>query len=330
MASGTLVLTRREVAALLDLERCIPAVERAFELRGLDRVQPPASAGVHADGGVFHLKAARMADGASYFAVKLNANFPGNHARHGLPTIQGAIILCDGDSGRVLAVLDSIEITALRTGAATAVAAKHLARRVDSVVTVCGCGIQGRVQLRALAAVRPVRRVMAWDCDSGRAQDYAREMATELSVPVRAVPEPGDAARQSDVVLTCTPSPRWFLGRAHVRPGTFVAAVGADNEHKQELEPELLASSTVVVDVLEQAATMGDLHHALAAGLMTRQDVYAELGAIVAGCQPGRRSGEEIIVFDSTGTALQDVAAAAVVYERAIAVGAGIQVPLSA
>lgn len=327
--TGTLVLTRREVAGLLDLDACIAAVERAFALHGAGQVRPPAVAGVPADGGGFHIKAASLVAGRSYFAAKLNANFPANRDRHGLPTIQGAIILCDGEDGRVLAILDSIEVTALRTAAATAVAAKHLARPVESVVTVCGGGVQGRVQLRALAQVVRLRRVLVWDVDPARADEYAREMATELAVPVRVVAEPGVATRESDVVLTCTPASRWFLGRTDVRPGTFVAAVGADHEYKQEIEPELLAQSTVVVDVLAQAAAMGDLHHALDAGVMTREQVYAELGAIVAGRIPGRRSGEEIIVFDSTGTALQDVAAAAVVYERALATGAGVQIPLS-
>jgi len=328
VTAGTLVLTRRDVAALLDLDACIAAVEAAFAAYGEGRMGLPAVAGVHADGGGFHVKAASLALGRPYFAAKVNANFPGNGARHGLPTIQGAVILFDGATGRVLAVLDSIEITILRTGAATAVAAKHLARRVESVVTVCGCGVQGRVQLRALARVRPVRRVMAWDQDPARADAYAREMAAELGVPASAIDAPGIGAEESDVVLTCTPAAQWFLGRRDVRPGTFVAAVGADNEHKQEIEPALLAHSTLVVDVLNQAATIGELHHALDAGAMTREQVHAELGEIVAGKKPGRSTGDEIIVFDSTGTALQDVAAAAVVYERALATGLGLQVAL--
>lgn len=328
MTEGTLVLTRREIVGLLDLDACIAAVEAAFAAYGEGRVRPPAVAGVQADAGGFHVKAATLALGRPYFAAKVNANFPGNGERHGLPTIQGAVLLFDGETGRVLAVLDSIEITIQRTGAATAVAAKHLARQVDSVVTVCGCGVQGRAQLRALARVRPLRRVMAWDRDPARADAYAREMCAELSVPVRAIEAPGAGAAESDVVLTCTPATSWFLGRRDVRPGTFVAAVGADDEHKQEIEPALLAHSTVVVDILNQAVAIGDLHHAIDEGAMTRAQVHAELGEIVAGKKPGRRSDEEVIVFDSTGTALQDVAAAAIVYERALAAGAGIQVPL--
>jgi len=327
---GTLVLTRREVAGLLDLDSCITAVEAAFACYGAGRASPAAIAGLMVEGGGFHMKAAALVLERSYVAAKVNANFPENPIRRGLPTIQGAVMLFDGVTGQVLALLDSIEITIQRTAAATAVAAKHLARRVESVVTVCGCGVQGRVQLRALARVRPLRRVLAWDSDAVRAESYAREMAAELGVPVRAIATPRAGADESDIIVTCTTASRWFLGRGDVRPGTFVAAVGADNEHKQEIDPALLAHATVVVDVLEQAATIGDLHHALDAGVMTRDQVYAELGEIVAGKKPGRRSGEEVTVFDSTGTALQDVAAAAVVYERALAAGAGVQIPLGA
>jgi ornithine cyclodeaminase/alanine dehydrogenase-like protein (mu-crystallin family) len=116
--------------------------------------------------------------------------------------------------------------------------------------------------------------------------------------------------------------------RDHVAPGTFIAAVGADHRGKQELEPELVAASTLVVDVLEQCAEIGELQHALAAGLMTRQDVHAQLADVVAGRRPGRTGDGEITIFDSSGTALQDVAAAVSVYERAVAGGRGVEVKL--
>jgi ornithine cyclodeaminase/alanine dehydrogenase-like protein (mu-crystallin family) len=128
------------------------------------------------------------------------------------------------------------------------------------------------------------------------------------------------------VCVTCTPARRAFLSRADVRAGTFVAAVGADSQGKQELEPALVASATLVVDLLEQCAEIGELQHALAAGLMKRTDVHAELADVVAGRRPGRTRADEITVFDSTGTALQDVAAAVVVYEKARATGRGLEV----
>ena len=143
------------------------------------------------------------------------------------------------------------------------------------------------------------------------------------------MPALGDETRTSDIWVTCTSARRWFLGREHVSPGAFIAAVGADNPEKQEIEPELLAASTVVADLLDQCCGLGDLHHALDAGVMQPSDVHAELAQIVSAEKPGRRSPNEIIVFDSTGTALQDVAAATLVYRNALAAGAGIFVDLS-
>jgi ornithine cyclodeaminase/alanine dehydrogenase-like protein (mu-crystallin family) len=135
------------------------------------------------------------------------------------------------------------------------------------------------------------------------------------------VPDLRAAVAASGIVITCTTARRWFIAREMVRPGTFVAGVGADNEDKQELDPALLAASKLVTDLTEQCAAIGDLHHAVAAGAMSTADVHAQLGEIVAGLKPARESEEEIIVFDSTGVALQDVAAAAAVYRRARADG---------
>ena len=137
------------------------------------------------------------------------------------------------------------------------------------------------------------------------------------------------ATTQSDIVVTCTAARKAFLGPSDVRPGTFVAAVGADSEHKQEIEPQLMSHAAVVVDILEQCAMIGDLHHAIEAGVMSRDDVRADLAAVVGGTIAGRRGDEEVIIFDSTGTALEDVAAAAVAYERAVLTGRGRNVDLT-
>lgn len=332
-ASGasTLLLRRDEVAELLRMTDCIDAVERAFLHHARGASISPAILGAHVDGGGFHVKTAGMhdaIDGRPVFAAKINANFPGNPDREGLPTIQGVLALFDAMNGRLLALIDSIEITILRTAAATAVAAKYLAPEV-ATVAICGCGEQARSQLRALACVRKIRSVAAIDLNPDRATHFAQEMAAELEVDVFVAEGPGKATRETNVWVTCTSAPRWFLGREHVVPGSFIAAVGADNPHKQEIEPELLADNVVIADILEQCATMGDLHHAIDAGLMEREDVRAELAEIVAGSKEGRRLDDEIIVFDSTGTALQDVASAAIVYQRAIAAGAGVAIDLA-
>jgi len=314
---AALILTRADVARLLDLDDCIAAVEDAFRQHVLGTAIPPAVVGIHADAGAFHIKAAGVHAPTPYFAAKINGNFAANRERFGLPTIQGVVVLADLTNGTPLAIMDSIEITILRTGAATAVAAKYLARDEPLVVTIAGCGSQGRVQLRSVAAVRRVSQVHAFDTNTDAARCFARDMAPVIGVPITPASDLAAVVAQSDVVVTCTTSRRAIIHAGQIKEGAFVAAVGADNPEKQEIDAHVLRSSKVVVDVVEQAATIGDLHHAIAAGVMRREDVYAELGEIVVGRKPGRRSNRDVFIFDSTGMALQDVAAAALVYERA-------------
>jgi len=315
---GTLLLDRRDVAALLTLDECIGAVEAAFREHGLQNTHPPTVLGMPSIEGGFHLKAAMLDLSRRYFAAKLNGNFFHNRQRFAMPNIQGLLLLCDGANGYPLAVMDSIEITIIRTGAATAVAAKYLARPESKVVTVCGCGNQGRIQLRSLRTVLPIDHVYAFDLDEKRARAFAAEFAKDLRVEICGLEHLGNAIRSSDLCVTCTPAKRYIVAKESVSPGTFIAAVGADNEEKQELEPRLLASNTVVADVLAQCLQIGDLHHAVSEHLMRPDKIHAELGQVVAGKRPGRTSQEEITIFDSTGTALQDVAAAALVYEKAL------------
>jgi alanine dehydrogenase len=327
--TGFLVLSRSDLRALMRFGDYVEAVAEAFRLLAEGRCQSPAPTAIRAADGTFHVKAGALPNRPGYVAVKINGNFPSNMARHGLPTIQGAVYLADAGNGRPLALLDSAEITLQRTGAATAIAARHLARKDAATATICGCGEQGAIQLAALRHVLDLRRVFVWDADADRARAFARRMA-ETGLAVEAVDDLGAATRLSDAIVTCTSARAAFLGVEHVRPGTFVAAVGADNPDKSELTPGLMAGATVVADVLEQVLSMGDLHHAVAAGTMTAAGVHAELGELVAGEKPGRRHADEITIFDSTGTGIQDAAAASRAYELAITQGAGLACILSA
>lgn len=320
---GTLLLKRSEIATLLGIEECMAAVEQAFKLYAEGKTTPPGVLGIHAQDGGFHIKAGLLELGRPYFVAKTNANFPQNTKRFGLPLIQGIIVLCDGENGYPLALMDSMEITIIRTGAATGVAAKYLARTDAKVATICGCGNQGRISLRAIAQVRPLTRAYAFDIDESQARRFADELSEEIGIEIEPVTDLAKAVGESDICVTCTPSKRYFLNREYVSPGTFIAAVGADNEEKQELAPALMASNKVVADLLDQCATIGDLHHAIEQGLVTKADVYGELGEVIAGKKAGRTSDDEITIFDSTGMALQDVAAAAIVYERAVSAGMG-------
>jgi alanine dehydrogenase len=324
----TRILTRSDVQSLLGWDECIAAVEDAFRRHAAGRSLAPGVLGVRAPEGGFHVKAAGLKLRRLYFAAKTNANFSENPRRHGLPAIQGVVVLFDASDGRPLAVMDSMEVTLRRTAAATAVAARHLARADTRTVTLCGCGTQGRAQLRALSRVLPLQRAHAFDADAAAAKAFADELSAELGIEVRTVSDLPAALAGSDACVTSTPSRKAFLLKEHVRPGTFVAAVGADSPDKQELDPGLMAAAVVVTDVLEQCAGIGDLHHAIEAGAMRREDVHAELAELVSGTKPGRRTPEEVTIFDSTGTALQDVAAAVVAYENAVARDVGLAVSL--
>jgi ornithine cyclodeaminase/alanine dehydrogenase-like protein (mu-crystallin family) len=327
VSSPALALTRNEVRALMAPPDYLAAVENAFAALASGEAYCPEPLSIEVAHGSFHGKAARLTLNRTYVGMKLNANFPNNRDQHQLPTIQGTILLCDGETGSLLAIMESAEITLGRTAAATALAAKYLARADASTVLICGCGDQALAQLDALLGVLPLSEGLCWDRESARAEGFAR---ISRSIPMKTVEDLPAAVGRADVIVTCTTATEPFLAAAMVSPGTFVAAVGADNPHKSEIDPALMASALVVCDSLQQCATMGDLHHALEAGAMTAEEVHAELGEIVAGAKPGRIDDRQITLFDSTGLAVQDVASAVHIYRRALDAGATSKVTLGA
>lgn len=316
-SKNTLLLGRSEVRELLSATECIDAVEMIFRRQGEGKISPSGILGLRTQNGGLHVKAVSLTGAKNYLSVKLNTNFPQNSAQFGLPTIQGVIVVSDADNGRALAILDSIEITIKRTAAATAVAAKYLARKNSSVAAICGCGEQGVAHFRALSLMFPLRKIFAYDIDPNASQRLAARLSRESQADIEAVRSLTRAIQNSDLVVTCTPATQFYVSKEDVAPGTFIAAIGADDSHKQEIDPALLSSAKVVADSLEQVCSIGDTHHAIAASLMRKEDIYGELSEIVAGRRAGRTSDDEIIVFDSTGIAIEDAAAATLVYEKA-------------
>ena len=314
-SDSTLLLSRSDVEALISLRECIDAVEKVFQQQ--DKLPVPGILGIKTENGSLHVKTAFSTADRKYIVAKLNTNFPQNRQRFGLATILGVILVCDAENGRALALLDSIDITIKRTAAATAVAAKYLARKNSSVATICGCGTQGGAQLRALNLLLPLKKVYAFDVDQNASSRLATQLSSELKIEIEPVRHLPVAIRNSDVCVTCTPATEFLVHKKDVAPGTFIAAIGADDSHKQEIDPALMSSAKVVADNLEQVCEIGDSHHAIAAGLMCKEDIYAELSEIVTGRKPGRTNDDEIIIFDSTGVAIEDAAAATLVYEKA-------------
>jgi alanine dehydrogenase len=320
---STLLLNRSDVSGLLILPDCIDAVEKVFRWHGEGKIPAPGILGIKTSDGGLHVKAAFLPGDKNYIVAKLNTNFPDNRVRFGLPTIQGVIVVYDAENGRALAIFDSIDITTKRTAAASAVAAKYLARKNSHTATICGCGVQGRAQLRAIASTLPLTRIYAFDLNERAAENLAAQLSPELKIDIEPVRDLRKAILRSDVCVTCTTSQEFFVSKDDVVPGTFIAAVGADDAHKQEIDPALTASVKVVADSLDQCCVIGDTHHAIAKCLMSREDVYAELSEIVAGKKRGRAHEAEIILFDSTGVAIEDAVAATAVYEKARAAKIG-------
>jgi alanine dehydrogenase len=316
-SKGTLLLNRPEIKSLLKTGNYIDIVEQAFKLHAEGKILKPDLLHFDSDDGEFHIKAGGLRLEKTYFGLKSNGGFFQNKRKYGLPNIQGVILLFDGDKGSPLAICDSIEITIQRTGAATAVAAKYLARPNSKTATICGCGTQGRIQLQYLKEVLPLEKVFAIDQDSNVAEDFIEKMSDILEIKIVSGTLE-EAVPQSDVCVTCTPSRKYYFKNEYISEGTFISAVGADSPDKQELEPEVLSTNKVVADILEQCISVGETHHAISAGLMKSENVYSEIGEIILGKKPGRINDDEIIIYDSTGTALQDTAAAATVYEKAI------------
>lgn len=316
-------LSAADVYRYLPVADCIDALGRAFS--SAEGVQSFVG-GVVTPAGTFHIKAA-LADSRTgqYFAAKLNANFPRNRERHGLPTIQGLLLLSSASDGRPLAIMDSASLTVVRTAAATGVVARYAAPPAARRCAVIGCGAQSLAQLEALRAVRPIDVAIAFDLDPGALDAFVAAASQQAGLTVEAAHSLDQCVRDADVIVTCTTARQPFLEVSHVRPGTFVAAVGADNPGKNEIAPALMARATVVVDDVQQCAEIGDLHHALVAGVMTWADVWGTVSDVVR--QKHVPAGR-ITIFDSTGVPIEDVAAAAVVYERAVADGSGASVAL--
>lgn len=319
---SALILSRSDLTQLLTPADYLTAVETGFRLNRVGLSTAPAPMHIEGVGGAFHAKGASFMEARKLVALKFNANFPQNPAR-GLPTIQGLILLHDAETGEVLAVMDSIEITLRRTAAASALAARYLAKPDAASLAIIGCGAQAPAHVDALIDIFPIRRIRFWDIDATKCTGLADAISAERGIDAAPAASYAQATRESAIIVTCTTARRAFLSPDDVSPGAFVAAVGADHPQKSEITPHLMRRATVIADSLEQCAVMGDLHHAMDAGEMTIADIAAELADIVMGANPGRRRDDEIIIYDSTGAAFQDAASAAFAYARAKAGGRG-------
>jgi ornithine cyclodeaminase/alanine dehydrogenase-like protein (mu-crystallin family) len=310
------LLSGREIEALVTPEHAIAAVEDAYRQLAGNRDDQGRSLGFAVEHGSIHVKAGLLPGSHLCFAAKINVNLPDNRQRSGLPTIQGVVVLADAVTGRPLALLEAMSLTALRTAATAALAARYGARRDARRAAIIGCGAQARFQLAAIASSFALQEVLVFDADAARAEVFARSQA---GAAYRCTARAGiaEAVDGADICITCTTATAPVLTDDLALAGCFVAAVGADNPDKQEIDPALMRRARLLVDDIDACASGGDLHHALKAGLMSRDGVHADLADLASGRKQGRQSPGELVIFDSTGSGVQDVAVAWTAFQRA-------------
>jgi len=321
-----LILSRREIEGTASMKEVIGAVEGAFMAKGLGKVQMPPKIYVTFEKGDFRTMPCYVPE-LGLGGVKIVNVHPENPEKHGLPSVMATIMLIEPETGKPLAIMDGTWITNMRTGAGGGVAAKHLARKDSKVVGMAGAGAQARTQLLALNESFGINEVRVWSRTLEGSEKFRKDMK-HLGLNIVIKEEVKDAVTGCDILVTTMPVTKPVVRKEWLSEGMHINAIGADAPGKEELEPEILKKAKIVVDDFEQAFHSGEVNVPLSKGMLKREDVYGELGEIVAGKKAGRASDEEITIFDSTGLAIQDLAAAALVYKKAKKRGLGSEVEL--
>lgn len=320
------ILTEAELRRIVPLDLdAIACVEEAFHALATKAVAMPPILRLDMPEvrGEVDVKTAYV-PGLDGFAIKISPGFFDN-PKIGLPSTNGLMVLLSTKTGLVQAVLlDNGYLTDVRTAAAGAVVARHLSRPDAAVAAIFGAGMQARLQLAALSLVRPIREARIWARDAAKAEAAAVELTARLAFPVRAEADGRAVVEGADIIVTTTPSETPVLWAEWLRPGQHVTAMGSDAEHKNEIEPAVITLANLyVADSLKQTRRLGELHHAIEAGLVTEGTIFPELGEIIAGRKPGRSGPDDITVADLTGTGIQDTAIATLAAARATVAGAG-------
>ena len=326
-----LLLTRNDVEALLPMSEAMAAVEQAFLQHALGNVTMPlrTTIPVAAYKGVNLGMPAYIGGTLDALGLKVVSVYAENPAKHGLPTVMATVLLNDPRTGALLAIMDGGWLTAMRTGAAGGVAAKHLARGDARTVTVLGAGVQARTQLMAACEARAIRHAFVYDIDAERGRTFALEMSAKLGIEVAPAEDLRAAIESADIVSAASSAHDPVFPGAWLRPGTHINGVGSHAPRARELDSETVRRSLVIVDQRQAClAEAGDIILPIQEGAITEQHIHGELGQVIAGQIPGRTSDEQITLFKSVGLALQDVATAARIYALAKERGIGQTIAL--
>ncbi|MBO3841943.1 MAG: alanine dehydrogenase [Candidatus Brockarchaeota archaeon] len=320
------LIMRKDIERIVSMRELMGAMEDAFRAKAMGRVQMPMKVYVTLPDGDFRTMMAYIPD-LDMACVKIVNVHPNNPWKHGLPTVMATMVLIEPDTGRPLAIMDGTYLTSMRTGATGGVAAKHLARRNSRVIGMVGAGSQARTQLLALNEVFNIEEVRVCAKTRTECEVFVKDMQ---HLGLRILIEEGveETVRGCDIIVTTTPVTQPLVENEWIEDGMHINAIGADAPGKEELDPEILKRAKVVVDDYEQACHYGELNVPVSKGIFKPEQIHAELGEIIVGRKAGRTSDDEITVFDSTGLAIQDLAAAALVYRKAGKLGISSEVEL--
>jgi ornithine cyclodeaminase/alanine dehydrogenase-like protein (mu-crystallin family) len=322
-----LLLSESDVARAVTMADGVRLVEDALQRHsaGGGTVMPRISADLPGGGGAFRVMSAILPDNG-VFGLKTLTGYPGRR----LPgEAYFVILLFSCDTGALRAIVSANRLTGIRTGAATGVAAKYLARADARVLGVFGAGVQARYQVAAIKEVRALREIRVFDIDSNKAATFADAIAREFHVDAHPVAAPRDAVAGCDLLVTITTAKAPVLDGAWIEPGTHVSGAGSNTPAKRELDGTAFRRSKVVVDFLDQALQeAGDLQDAIRQGAIERSGIHAEIGEVLLGRKAGRDRDDEITLFKSVGMAVEDVAAAGFAFQQAVAAGLGTYVDL--
>ena len=328
-----LVLNGEQVAELMPMPECIKVMRDALAALARGEALVPLRTVMRVPGvsGFLGLMPGYISPRAGQegaLGMKAVSVFPGN-AQRGIDTHQGAVLLFEADTGRLSALMDGAAITAIRTAAVSGVATDVLARPDASELAILGAGVQARTHIEAIAAVRPLRRVRIWSRNAEHAAALAAELRRRFGFPIEAAPSAEAAVREADIVATVTASPEPILQRAWLKEGVHINAVGSSIPTSREIDTATMVAARLFVDRRESAlAEAGDLLIAIGEGAVKGDHVQAELGEVIIGKNPGRRSPRELTLFKSLGLAVEDVASAAYIARRARETGTGQRVTM--
>jgi alanine dehydrogenase len=315
-----MLLSENEIAKLLSIEEVMEVVENAFREKALGYVQMPPKVYLNFskyNGDVRAMPA--YLEGLDVASVKIVNSHPENPKKFCMPTVSATVLLLDPRNGALLSIMGGNNITATRTAAAGGIAAKYLAKRNSKTASFIGTGVQARAQLLALLTVFPnLEEIRACDISTEATESfaaYAESKASQSRIVI--IENEAAAVKEADIVITTTPSKKPLVFESMVSEGTHFNCIGADAPLKEELDPAILKRAKIVVDDWEQASHSGEINVPFSKGVLSKKDVWAELGDIIAGIKQGRVANEEITVFDSTGLAIQDAATAELVYKKA-------------